>query len=72
MKLSVEMKVAGAIAAGFITLTAIGIGQGNSEGQTSEPNGYGPTNSPRVNTYISHQGYNNSLQPSLSVDAIRL
>jgi hypothetical protein len=72
MKLSVETKVAAAIATGFITLTAIGIGQGNSEGKTDGPNGYGPTNYPRINTHISQQEYNGASQPTLWVDAIQL
>ncbi len=72
MKLSVEMKVAGAIAAGFVTLTAIGIGQGNSEGQTRVRDGYGPANNPRINTHISQQESDSGLQPTLWVDAIRL
>ena len=72
MKLSVEMKVAGAITAGFITLTAIGIGQGTSEGQTAVPHSYGPANNPRINTHIGQQESDNGLQPTLWVDAIRL
>ena len=72
MKLSVETKVGAAISAGFITLIAIAIAQGDSQRETGGPNGYGPTNTPRINTHISQQGYNNSLQPSLWIDAIRL
>ena len=72
MKLSVETEVAAAIAAGFIALTAIGIGQGNSEGQTGVPDGYGPANNPRMNTHISQQESDSGLQPTLWVDAIRL
>jgi hypothetical protein len=72
MKLSVETEVAAAIAAGFMALTAIAIGQGNNEGQTGVPDGYGPRNNPRVNTQIREQEYNNALQPTLWVDAIRL
>jgi len=72
MKLSVETKVATAVTAGFITLTAIAIGQGNKEGQTGVPDGYGPRNNPRVNTQIREQEYNSALQPTLWVDAIRL
>ncbi len=71
-KLSVETKVATAVTAGFITLTAIAIGQGNREGKTSGLDGYGPPNNPRVNTYISQQAYDSSLQPPQLIDAIRL
>jgi hypothetical protein len=72
MKLSVETKVATAITAGFIALTAIAIGQGNGAGQTGGPDGYGPPNNPRVNTYISQEAYDSSLQPSQVSNAIRL
>ncbi len=72
MKLSVETEVAAAIAAGFIALTVIAITQGNSEGQTGVPDGYGPTNNPRINTHISQQESDSGLQPTLWVDAIRL
>jgi hypothetical protein len=72
MKLSVETKVGAAIAAGFIALTLGAVAQGNWEGQTGEVNSYGPTNNPKVNTYISQQRYEGSLQPSELIDAIRL
>jgi hypothetical protein len=72
MKLSVETKVGAAIAAGFIALTLGTVAQGNWEGQTGELNSYGPTNNPKVNTYISQQGYEGSLQPPQSINAIRL
>jgi hypothetical protein len=61
MKVSVETKVAAAVAAGFIALTVGAIGQGRSGGQAGGPNNYGPTNNPAVNTNMSQQGYNNSL-----------
>lgn len=61
MKLTVEMKVAAAVAAGFIAVTAGAIAQGRSGGQTGGPNDYGPINNPGVNTHISQQGYNSSL-----------
>jgi hypothetical protein len=61
MKLSVEMKVAAAVAAGFVAWTVGTIAQGNSGGQTGGPNGYGATSNTRVNTYMSQQGYNSSL-----------
>jgi len=72
MKLTVETKVGTAIAAGFIALTLGAVAQGNWEGQTGELKGYGPTSNPKVNTYIRQQGYEGSLQPSQSIDAIRL
>jgi hypothetical protein len=52
MKLSIEAKVAAAVAAGFIALTLGAIAQGNSGDQTGEPNGYGLADNPRINTYI--------------------
>jgi len=72
MKLSVETEVAAAIAAGFVALTAIAVVQGNNEGQTGVPDGYGPRNNPRINTQISEKDYNSALQPTSWVDAIRL
>jgi hypothetical protein len=72
MKLTVETKLGAAVAAGFIALTLGAVAQGNWEGQTGEPNSYGPTNNPRVNTYISEQAYDSSQQPSQLIDAIRL
>ena len=72
MKLSVETKVGAAIAAGFIGLTLGAVAQGNWEGQTGELNSYGPTDNPKVNTYISQQRYEGSLQPSQLIDAIGL
>jgi hypothetical protein len=55
MKLSMEAKVAAAVAAGFIALTLGAIAQGNGGDQTGEPDGYGLADNPRVNTYISEQ-----------------
>ena len=72
MKLSVETKVGAAIAAGFIALTLGAVAQGNWEGRTGELNSYGPTSNPKVNTYISQQAYDSSLQPPQLIDAIRL
>jgi hypothetical protein len=72
MKVSVETKVAAAIGAGFIALTAIAIAQGNSGGETGGRDGYSPRNNPEFNTYMGQQGYNSSLQPSPWIDAIRL
>jgi hypothetical protein len=61
MKLSVETKVAAAVAAGFAALTFGAIAQEKSGNQTGEPNGYGPTNNPGVNTRITQQAYNSLL-----------
>jgi hypothetical protein len=72
MKASVEMKVAAAVTAGFVALTVGAIAQGYSGGQTGELNSHGPTNNPKVNTYISQQRYEGSLQPSQLIDAIGL
>jgi hypothetical protein len=72
MKLSVETEVAAAIAAGFIALTAIAIAQGNNESQAGGPDSYSTTKNPRINTDISQQEYDSTLQPTLWVDAIRL
>ena len=58
MKLSVETKVAAAIAAGFIALTAGVIAQSQSSGQP--PNEYAPSTNPSVNTHMGQRGYNNS------------
>ena len=61
MKLSIEAKVAAAVAAGFVALTVGAIGQGKSASQTGGPNSYGPTSNPGANTHMSQQGYNSSL-----------
>lgn len=71
MKLSVETKVAAAIAAAFIAVTAFAIAQ-SDEGQTGVPDGYSPTNNPKVNTYSTQQEYSSGLQPTLWIDSIRL
>ena len=55
MKVSIEAKVAAAVAAGFIALTLGAIAQGNSGDQTGKPDGYGLVDSPRVNTYMSRE-----------------
>jgi hypothetical protein len=56
MKLSVEMEVAAAVAAGFIALTVGAIAQGKSGSETGGPNDYGPPNNPGVDRYISQKG----------------
>ena len=60
MKLSVEAKVAAAVAAGFIALPATAIRQAGSAAQSGGPNNYGPTDSRCVNTHTSEQVYNSS------------
>jgi hypothetical protein len=60
MKLSVEAKVAAAVAAGLMVLTSGAMAQGR-RAQTAGPNHYGPTNNPGVNTHMSQQGDNSSL-----------
>ena len=55
MKLSIEAKVAAAVAAAFIALTLGAIAQGNSGDQTGEPSVYGLADTPRLNTYISQE-----------------
>jgi hypothetical protein len=62
MKASVEIKVAAAVAAGFIALTVGAIAQGKSGRETGRRNDYGPTNNPSVNSYMSQQGYTSSLR----------
>lgn len=62
MKLSVEAKVAAAVAAGFIALTAAAIGQGGAEAQGGGPSNYNPTDNRGVNTQMSEQGYKSSLR----------
>ena len=61
MKLSVEAKVAAAVAAGFIALTAGAIGQAGGGDQTGEPNNYNSTNNPGVKTHMSQPGDDSSL-----------
>jgi hypothetical protein len=61
MKLSIEAKVAAAVATAFVALTLGVIAQENNRGQTGGLNGYGPTNNPADNTYLSQQGYDSSL-----------
>jgi hypothetical protein len=58
MKLSVEAKVAAAIAAAFLGLTMGAIARGNGAGQTDGSDGYGRVNNPEVHTHINEQGYN--------------
>jgi hypothetical protein len=59
MKLSVEAKVAAAVATGFIALTAGAIGQASSGDQIGGPN---KMNNPGVNTHVSQPADNSSLR----------
>jgi hypothetical protein len=61
MKLSIEAKMAAAVAAGLMVMTSGAMAQGHGKGQSAGPNHYGPTNNPGVNTRMSQQGNNNSL-----------
>ena len=61
MKLSIEAKVAVAVATAFVALTVGAIGQERSEGPTGRLTGYGPTNNPAVDTYVSQHRYSSSL-----------
>jgi hypothetical protein len=60
MKLSVEAKVAAAVAAGLMVMTSGAMAQGR-KGQAAGSNHYGPTNNPGVNTHMNQQGDNSSL-----------
>src|SRR6266699_5138566 len=59
MKLSIESKVAIAVATGFVVLTVGVIAQGQSGSGTGGPNEYGPTNNPGL-SQMSPQGLQNS------------
>ena len=61
MKLSIEAKVAAAVATAFVALTVGAIGQERNEDQTGRLTGYGPTNNPPVDTYVSQHRYSSSL-----------
>jgi hypothetical protein len=60
MKLSVEAKVAAAVAVGLMVMTSGAMAQGR-KGQVAGSNHYGPTNNPGVNTHMNQQGDNSSL-----------
>jgi hypothetical protein len=60
MKLSVEAKLAAAVAAGFMVLTAGAMAQGRGRAHSGS-NHYGPTDNPAANTQMSQQGANSSL-----------
>jgi len=69
MKLSIEAKVAAAVATAFVALTVGAIGQEHSRFQTGGQNGYGTTNNPAVNTYLSQRGYSSSLVGNTNAEA---
>jgi hypothetical protein len=54
MKLSIEAKVAAAVAASFVALTLGAIAQGNSGSQTGRPDRL--ADNPRISTYVDQQG----------------
>jgi hypothetical protein len=59
MKLSIEAKVAAAVAIAFAALSIGAIAQEQSERGTDRSNGYGATNSPALG-YVSLRGSNSS------------
>jgi hypothetical protein len=61
MKLSIEARVAAAVATAFVALTVGAIEQEHSTFRTGGQNGYGPTNNPAIDTYVSQHGYSSSL-----------
>jgi hypothetical protein len=65
MKLSIEAKVAAAVAIGFAALSIGAIAQEQSKRGTGEPNGDGLKNSPGL-IHISARGSENSLSGHLS------
>jgi hypothetical protein len=56
MKLSVEAKVAGAVAAGFLAVTVGVVAQGNSAGQPGAPNDSSAMSEFGVRWYIDQEG----------------
>ena len=62
MKLSIEAKVAGLVAAGFVAVTVGVVAQGNNAVQADQASRYSRTNNPGGgNTYMTQQGYERSL-----------
>src|SRR6266403_1468501 len=55
MKLSVEAKVAAAVAAGLMVMTSGAMAQGRHKGQTGGRNDLGPTNNSGVQMHMSQQ-----------------
>jgi hypothetical protein len=70
MNLSIEAKVAIAVASGFVALTMCVIAQGNREGGTSGPNGYGTTNNSGL-SFMSSQGLQGSEFGRTTADEVR-
>jgi hypothetical protein len=66
MKLSIETKVAAAVAIGFVALTIGAIAQEHGERGTGGPNEYAPANTPGL-IHTSQQGYNSSLPRRTSI-----
>ena len=69
MKLSIEAKVAAAVATAFVLLTVGAIGQEHSTFRTGGQNGYGPPNTLAVDTYVSQHGYSRSLVGPTNAEA---
>ena len=69
MKLSIEARVAAAVGTAFVALTVGAIGQERSGAQTGRLNGYGSTNNPAVDTYVSQHRYSSSLVGPTSAEA---
>jgi hypothetical protein len=65
MRLSIEAKVAAAVAIAFAALSIGAIAQEQSQRGTGGPNGYGLTNSPRL-SQMSLQASKSSLSGHLS------
>jgi len=69
MKLSIEAKVATAVATAFVLLTVGAIGQEHSTFRTGGQNGYGPPNNLAVDTYVSQHEYSRSLVGPTNAEA---
>jgi hypothetical protein len=69
MKLSIEARVAVAVATAFVALTVGAIGQEHSTFQTGGQNGYGSTNNPAVNKYLNQRGHSSSLDGPTNAEA---
>ena len=69
MKLSIEARVAVAVATAFVALTVGAIGQEHSAFQTGGQNGYGPTNNPAVNEYLNQRGHSSSFVGPTNAEA---
>jgi hypothetical protein len=69
MKLSIEAKVAAAVATAFVALTVGAIGQEHNRSQTDGLNGYGLTNNSAIETYLSQHGYDSSVADRTNAEA---